>query len=179
MSKESTVIPKTTAKEVYKITKMISLDTSSVCSGWAYWENGILTDHGVIDTSLIKYRDKKLDNMCKNLIHLLKAHDPDIVVIEMTVVPNNAETQRILSEIVGVVSGWCLSQRKSSFFYRIRPNEWRKIVCNDNEKFPHSKKAGLKEWDIQKAKDIFGFDPIDDNEADAVLMGYAYNCLFG
>lgn len=40
-----------------KIYRMISLDTSTTKSGWAYWENGILIEHGVIDLSKIKDKD--------------------------------------------------------------------------------------------------------------------------
>ena len=111
--------------------------------------------------------------MCRELINLLCNKKPDIVVIEMTVVPNNTGTQRLLSEIVGVVRGWCLSQRKNIEFVRLRPTEWRKLVKDKNEKVPKSKKDGLKLWDIKKVKELFGFTPIDDNEADGVLLGCA------
>ncbi len=157
-----------------KVTKMISLDTASRDSGWAYWENAKLKEHGVISVDKnIKSSSEKLDMMCKNLIKLLDERKPDIVVIEMTVVPNNTGTQRILSEIVGVVRGWCMSQKKDVDFVRLRPTEWRSLVRNKEEKIPKSKAAGLKEWDIRKAKEIFCFSPIDDNEADGVLIGYA------
>ena len=152
--------------------KMVSLDTSSKDSGWAYWENGILKEHGVIHVSH-KDANLKLDHMCRELAGLLNKKKPDIVVIEMTVVPNNAATQRLLSEIVGVVRGWCLSQKKDIEFIRLRPTEWRKLVKNSGEKVPKSKKDGLKQWDIDKARELFHFEPIDDNEADGVLLGYA------
>ena len=160
------------------MTKMVSLDTSTSISGWAYWENGILKAHGVIDLKNIKSSDERVNLMCYSLVTLLKEHDPDIVVIEMTMVTTNAKTQRILSEIVGVIRGWCISQESPRFFYRIQPSEWRKLVCSEGEKPPRSKKAGLKEWDILKTKEYFGFDPVTDDEADAVLIGWAYCKLF-
>ncbi len=160
------------------MTKMISLDTATVRTGWALWINGILTDHGVIDVSKTKDRTESLDEMVRQLIRLLKDTDPDIVVIEMTVVPTNTGTQRLLSEIVGVIRGWCMSQDPIRDFYRLRPSEWRKLIRTPDERVPKSKKDGLKEWDIRKAKEIFGFDPVDDNEADAVLIGQAYKRMF-
>lgn len=159
--------------------KMLSLDTASRDSGWAYWENAVLKEHGVVHVDKkIKDINIKLDTMCKGLIDLLNSKQPDIVVIEMTVVPNNTNTQRLLSEIVGVVRGWCMSQKKEVDFIRLRPSEWRKLVRSDTEKIPKSKDAGLKPWDIAKAKELYHFDPIDDNEADGVLLGHAYKQLF-
>ncbi|MCR5206297.1 MAG: hypothetical protein K6E47_14810 [Lachnospiraceae bacterium] len=163
-----------------KTVKMLSLDTASRDSGWAYWENAVLKDHGVIHVpEKIKEPTAKLDCMVEGLIKLLKDKNPDIVVIEMTVVPNNTGTQRILSEIVGVVRGWCYSQKKNVDFIRLRPTEWRKLVREKTEKVPKSKKDGLKQWDIKKAKELYHFKPIDDNEADGVLLGHAYKRLFG
>ncbi len=160
------------------MTKMISLDTSSKLSGWAYWEDAVLIDHGVIDMSGVKDPEDRLNRMCCSLTSLLADHTPDIVVIEMTVVTTNAKTQRILSEIVGAVRGWCVSRAGNCAFYCIRPTEWRTKVCNKAEKTPRSKKDGLKEWDISKAREYFGFDPVTDDEADAVLIGLAYCRLF-
>ncbi len=160
------------------MTKMLSLDTATVKSGWAIWLNGTLTNHGVINVSGVKDHTASLDEMVRQLIRLLKDTDPDIVVVEMTVVPTNTGTQRLLSEIVGVVRGWCGSQDPIRDFYRLRPSEWRRLIRDPNDRVPKSKKDGLKEWDIKKAKEIFGFDPVDDNEADAVLIGEAYKSLF-
>ena len=156
------------------LTKMISLDTSSSCSGWALWEDGMLTEHGIIDLKYAKDSDRRLDLMCGSLISLLNSTDPDIVVIEMTVVSRNVSGQRLLSEIVGVVRGWCMSQHERRFFYRLRPTEWRRLVREEGEVIPRSKKNGLKEWDISKASDAFGFTPETDDEADAALIGWAY-----
>ena len=162
-----------------KMIRMLSLDTASRDSGWAYWENAVLKEHGVIHIpQKIKDINIKLDMMVNELIKLLKEKNPEIVVIEMTVVPNNTGTQRLLSEIVGVVRGWCMSQKKQVDFIRLRPTEWRKLVRGAEEKVPKSKDDGLKQWDIKKAKELYHFDPIDDNEADGVLLGHAYKQLF-
>ena len=160
-------------------TRMISLDTSSATTGWAYWENARLVGHGVIDLSLLRAGEDRLEQMCRELISLMDDKEPDIVVVEMTVVTRNTATQRILSELVGGVRGWCLSQRRQRFFYRMRPTEWRRLVKEEGEKMPRSKKDGLKEWDIVKAEELFEFIPADDNEADAVLIGWAYIRLCG
>lgn len=157
--------------------RMVSLDTASNITGWAYWGSGKLKKHGTIDLSQMKRSPEKLDLMCKEIIKVLKKFNPDIIVIEMTVVPNNAGTQRMLSEIVGVVRGYSLSCDKDITFIRLRPTEWRKLV-KGNINPPKSKKDGLKEWDIKRCEELYLFKPIDDNEADAVLIGSAYINMF-
>ena len=122
--------------------------------------------------------EDRLEQMCRELIALMDDKKPDIVVVEMTVVTRNVATQRILSELVGVVRGWCMSQRRQRFFYRMRPTEWRRLVKKEGERIPRSKKKGIKAWDVRKACEIFGIEPADDNEADAVLIGHAYIRLF-
>lgn len=161
-----------------KITKMLSLDTSSCASGWAYWENARLIGSGVIDLNKIRDKEERLDEMCRRLAALLREKKPEIIVIEMTVVENNAGTQRLLSEIVGVVRGWHIFANVPEFI-RLRPSEWRKLVKDKDEKVPRSKKDGLKEWDIQKAQSLFSVEVADDNEADAILIGYARIRQFG
>lgn len=157
-------------KYYMKKCKMISLDTSSVASGWAYFENGILKEHGVI------YKDKTLDKednlyyMCRNLIELLKYFKPHIIVIEMTVVERNAQVQRLLSEIVGVVRCYAI-MHKDVDFVRKRPTEWRKLT--KDEYYPEKgKKVDLKKWSVEKVKRDYGIE-CDDNEADAILIGQA------
>ena len=159
-----------------KKVKMMSFDTASQASGWAYWENAQLTEHGVIDLKKMKDKEERLTLMCERLLQILNEKKPTIVIIEMTVVENNAGTQRLLSEIVGVVRGWAmLNQLKGTptEFVRLRPTEWRKLVRDEDEKVPKSKKDGLKEWDIQKANHLFRLQLEDDNEADAILVGFA------
>lgn len=85
--------------------KMISLDTSSKVCGYAYYENGTLISHGVLNHEKEKDTEIRLEDMCLDVTRLLSEYKPVIVIVEMTVVPRNTATQRILSEILGVVRG--------------------------------------------------------------------------
>ena len=51
------------------------------------------------------------------------------------------------------------------------PSQWRALVKDGGESVPRKSKD-CKVWDIAKVKSM-GYDPIDDNEADAILIGQA------
>lgn len=149
--------------------KMVSLDTSSTETGYAYFENGILIESGVINLKKEKDIEIRLEDMCLNIINVLSEYKPETVVIEMTVVERGASTQRLLSEIVGVVRGWALCNYAE--FVIFRPSVWRKYVCAEDEKVP-KKRADCKLWSMHKVKQLFSIE-VDDNESDAILVGQA------
>lgn len=158
-------------KNIYK---MLSLDTSSTNSGYAYWENGILKEYGVLNSE--KYDDKllKINDMGNQLIEKLNKYKPQTVVIEMTVVERNAHTQRILSEIVGIVRGWAIINKAE--FVQMRPTEWRKYAKEKDEKLP-TKKPDLKAWSVNRVKNIYSLKVTDDC-SDAILIGLARINMF-
>ena len=149
----------------------MSFDTSSTTTGWAYFENAEYINSDII------YCDKKEDitirveNMCFELINILNKHKPDIVVIEKPPFCKDPNTLILLSEIVGVVRGWTLTQGFAEYVEYV-PNQWRRLVADDDEKVPTGRN-NCKEWDIIKARKILEREPIDDNEADALLIGIA------
>lgn len=148
--------------------RMVSLDTSSTKTGWAYFESGKLKESGVIDCHKEKDSEIRLEDMCFAICDLLTAKKAKTVVIEMTVVVRNAAAQRMLSEIVGVVRGWSLCNFAE--FVRLRPTEWRKLICKDG-KVP-TKRDEAKAWSIQMVKEDFK-KIVSDDEADAILIGQA------
>lgn len=109
--------------------------------------------------------------MIQNIYEIIEKENPQIIVTEMTVVTRNAQEQRNLTMILGAVYGKCLE--KDIFYYSFRPTEWRKMVCNENEK-PPRKREELKQWSIQKVEKIFGINDINDDISDAILVGKAY-----
>ncbi len=159
-----------------KKTKMIALDTSSSISGWAYYENGKLKDHGIIDHHKEKDALIRVENMSIALTHLLKKHSPDIVVAETPPLMNSPQTLIMLAEIVGVVKGWAICSGFAEFV-ELEPSKWRRLIARDDEKIPRARKE-CKPWDMQKVKELYDIEPIDDNEADAILIGQARINMF-
>lgn len=149
--------------------RMISMDTSSTCTGYGYFENAIMQTVGAL-FSESKDNEERMDGMCKNIIGLLNEKRPHIVVAELTVVENNAHTQRLLSEILGVVRGWCIMH--DAEFVTYRPNEWRALVADEGETIP-VKRDDCKTWALAKARDMLGFDIQNDNVAEGFLIGIA------
>lgn len=153
-----------------KHTKMVAFDTSSTITGYSVYEDGVLQEHGIINLSKEKNINIRMEDMCLGIIKILNDNIADIVIVEEAPYVHDPNAHRLLSEIVGVARGWALCNFAD--FDEIRPNEWRKWICNKAEKVPTNRKD-CKLWDIEKVKKIFKFDPVDDNEADAVLIGYA------
>ena len=155
--------------------KMVSLDTSSTVTGYAVFENGKLKKSGVIDETKEKDTLIRKEYMILSINDLLTKENPDIVVIELTVVQKNANTQRLLSDILGTVWGWCLCN--AAEYVEYRPTTWRKLVAGEDEKVP-IKRDDAKIWSLDKCRELFhGVDT--DDESDAILIGYARIRQFG
>lgn len=153
-----------------KTTKMLAFDTSSTITGVAYFENGELAKSFVIDKSKEKDSLIRVEDMCIALIETLKKYKPDIVAIERPPYCNSPDTLIMLSEIVGCVKGWAISNYADYVEYAV--SSWRKLAAKDGETIPR-KRNEAKIWDINRCVELYNIMPQDDNEADAILIGHA------
>ncbi len=153
-----------------KITRMLSLDTSSTITGYAYWENGSLINSGIIYHNDEKNTVIRIENMTIDIITKLKSCRPDIVVIEQPPFCNSPKTCVMLAQIVGCAQGFAIST--GADYVEYSPNTWRKLVAGAGDIIPR-KRVEVKAWDINKAESLFNLQVEDDNEADAILIGYA------
>lgn len=154
------------------VCKLVSLDTSTTATGVAVWENGILKDYRVIK------RKKETDirphiAMSKEILSFLEKIKPDIIAIELTCVPHGTGTQRVLDRILGNIELWAYTHK--CFYYEIRPSVWRSLVKDKGEAIPKGRN-NKKEWSVDTVCKRYGIKPetIDDNIADAILIGEAY-----
>lgn len=147
---------------------MISLDTSSTKTGFGIFFNGKLEKSGVYDLSKIK--ENRFERMCVSLAEFIKTQKPEIVVVETTAVTRNAQVQRMLTEIIGVCRG--AAYVVDAEFVELRPAEWRKAVCDKDEKPPKTRDE-LKGWSRNKVEITYRIVPKTDDEADAILIGQA------
>ena len=154
-------------------TKLLSLDTSTYSTGWAYYENGVYKKSGVIDLKKIKNTDDRLKLMVVEIYKCIERHSPTIIVIETPVVVRNPQVQRLLTMIFGAVYGKCVMDDIE--WGDLRPTQWRKFVKKESEKLPR-KRDELKVWSVNKVKDIFKIN-VNDDESDAILIGLAF-CKF-
>lgn len=148
---------------------MIALDTSSTTTGYAIYENAVLKRHDVIDLSRAKCEPYiRVKNMKIRLITLLKQEKPDIIVVETNWKKQNIKVVQTLSEIMGVVEGYALTNNVD--YVRLAPSKWRSLIQTS---YPKNRKE-LKIWAVDTTKNIYPNIKIKtDDEADAILIGQA------
>ena len=147
--------------------KMISLDISTKKTGYALYSNGELISYGCIECD-DKLMDDRMKGMTKNLLDIFAVYMPNSIYIEETVVNRNVQVQRYLTRLQGVVYGWCIANNRE--FNTMRPSEWRKLVGIDTGK---KKRKELKEVALKIAMTEFNIDDINDDTAEAILIGKA------
>lgn len=152
----------------HKSIRLLALDTSSTITGWALYLNGKLNKHNIIDLSKNNDSEQRLKQMKQQIIAILKKIKPHIVVIEANRNNNNVKTVRMLSSIMGVVEGYCLTC--DIYYEELPPSQWRKYV-KDNEILP-THRDDLKKWSIDKVTNM-GISIQTDDESDAILLGQA------
>ena len=149
--------------------KTLAFDTSTTQTGWAYYEKDKYIDSGYINFKGIKDVNERMAAMVQKIRELIKNKRPDYIVAEKTSVARNQHTQRVLTMILGALFGFSVENGIS--FHMYSPGEWRKVI--DGGSKPR-KREELKKWDIEKAHEILRLNNLNDDEADAVLIGYAF-----
>ena len=151
--------------------KLMSIDSSTNTTGYAFFINGVLKSYSTCDYSYIKNTQKRIDNMILFICGMIEDERPDIVVTELTVVNRNAEAQRNLTMILGAIRYKCLELKIE--YNSLRPTEWRKLIKNKDEKIPR-KREELKKWSINKIKENYNIETHSDDLSDAILIGQGY-----
>lgn len=143
------------------------------------FENAKYKKSGVInlDTNECrkKYKgnsDKRIEDMCLNIIDLLKKYKPDIIVIEKLNVGRNMVAVRALSKVIGVV--YCYSILNNCFYFEIQPSQWRSQLGMQSSK---RKREEYKQLSINYVKEKFNKE-VSDDEADSICAGIGYIKMF-
>lgn len=147
--------------------KLLSLDTSSSCTGYAVYVDCKLKKHGALDLKRSK-EPYKYRRMIKLIKELLDKEKPDIVVAELPCVHAGIQSHRLLERILGVVEDCC--EDRNIYYHEEIPSHWRCLV--KTSPVPKGRKE-VKAWDISLVKELFGVE-VGDDEADAILIGLAY-----
>lgn len=153
--------------------RLCSIDFSSKKTGIAYFINGKYKCHRLIDCSEHKDMEARFYNMCLGIWEVLEIIKPNIIYIEETVVLRNAQTQRFLTRIQGVIYAWCMNN--GCEFNTIRPTQWRAAIGISQGR--NVKREQLKAQAIQYVKRKYDLD-VNDDEADAICIGDAVISIF-
>ena len=108
-----------------------------------------------------------------DILNTLNEIKPNIIYIEETVVLRNAQTQRFLTRLQGVVYAWCI--QNNCEFNTIRPSSWRKAINLKQNK--NIKREQLKQEAIDYVKEKYNIE-VNDDIADAICIGDAVLNLF-
>jgi len=178
--------------------KVLALDLSTH-TGWAVFESGNLTAKGLLEVPVLNFNVNKkpekapdypfnlLDasnQMAGLVLNLWKAHAPDVVVIENTVMGRNRNTQRLLEFIHKSVLE-ILRFHKVKPLY-MDPSEWRALIrlrmtkedLKNNKLVSAGKSRGKitrKHLSVRYVNENFGlaFGLKDNDIADAICLGAA------
>lgn len=154
----------------------LALDTSNTNTGFSVWNKRDFVKSGNLITNPTLELWQKTDEMIYKLNELILKVEPDLIVTEQLHSDNNQKVNAAHSEVLGAVKALALIYKAS--YYDYAPNEWRKLVNTTKDTLPRKRKE-LKAWDIRRALDFLAQREkanlkIDDNEADAILIGLAY-----
>lgn len=147
---------------------LVALDTSTRATGVAVFENGEYTSSGTLMLNKNDDAQTRFEIMVSQILDTLNEKQPDIVVIEQSIMTHNADTFRLLSMIVGAVYGYCVNHNIE--YHSLTPSAWRSQIDGKKPK----KREELKVWSKAKVDELYSVDTYTDDEADAILIGTAY-----
>lgn len=146
---------------------MVALDTSTNKSGCSLFINGKLKSYELIDMSSEKDTATRVDKMGKAIMAKLAEWKPSIVYIEIPQGHLNIKLTQLLSEILGIVRGYCITN--NIYYEEMNPSVWRKYVGLPQGK---KKRSELKAMSVLFVKDKYDID-VNDDVADSICIGTA------
>lgn len=149
---------------------LVSIDASTKSTGIAVWDNDLLVDHETINAEDLGHMDNRFPYMAGALLSVLTEQQPDIVYIEEAVVVRNAQTQRFLVRLQGVVYGWCLQH--NCRFEAIRPTVWRKQLGFKQGR--NVSRQDLKAQAVEYVQEQYpDLKDLSEDEYEAICIGVA------
>lgn len=156
--------------------KIVSMDQSSRCSGYAVFEDGEYITSGVIDMSKSKLdTDKRSFEMAKELWRVIKKYKPDHLILEDTQQQNgNVKTVIILARLAGMVLGYAEAHNVETHI--VLPSKWRAALSY--KQGAKVKRQELKQQSIDYVKENYDLE-LSEDECEAVAIGVAAHKLLG
>lgn len=147
-------------------TKLVGIDASTNRTGMSLFDGTSLMSCRLIDKSKIKNKDERIEAMMLSIADVLDEWNPDVVYQEDTWLGRNAETDQMLSSILGAVRFWCVKNGKA--FHKIKPVSWRSVIGLAAK----AVREQAKKESVEYAANTYGYD-VGDDEADAICVGVA------
>lgn len=147
--------------------KILSLDQSTKCSGWAFIEDGSLIECSAIRPFTGDYLEK-IKQTSKGLEVLLNQYKPDLILIEDVQQVGNNATFKKLAQLQGYLIA--TADRYNIPIEIISVNTWRSKVGLMGKGI---KRKQYKQLAIDKVEKEFKIK-VSDDIAEAILIGKSY-----
>lgn len=137
---------------------ILFIDPASRSTGWAYFEQGVLREHGTVESSL-PLAIARLSELYQAYLKLGECLQPGVVVVEQM----NRSVNYLVVWSAAVLNMAIYDSQTSGF------------VCTDfKQQSPSTWKAWLTKNNIDRQSLLFGFTCKSEDEATAIAMGAAF-----
>lgn len=148
---------------------LISLDESTVSTGYAIFKNKELIDYGVI-TQKSKNVLERVDNIMNEIDNLIQKYKPNDMVIENIQITMSAPTAKALMGLQFMIE--LLAFQKDIKCTSIRTAHWRKVMGFSNSSKLNRKEKKQETLDYVKNK--YNITENIDDIADAISIGECF-----
>lgn len=154
--------------------RIVSLDQSTRCSGYAVFEDGQYVESGIIDMSKSKLgTDERSFEMAKAIWGLIDKYKPSHLVIEDTQQQSNVKTVITLARLQGAI--WGYAEAHGVKVHILLPSKWRAML--QYSQGPKVKRQELKQQSIDYVKKNLGLD-LSEDECEAIAEGIAAHKIY-
>lgn len=160
--------------------KIIALDASTSCTGYAVFEDDQLVAYGKIKPNGDDWRDRIMDETLE-LAALIRECHPRVIIAEDVPKKPGANTLQKLGAVHGMILSLCAGFRIKPMF--VLPTNWRHELGMFDGTRAGMKRDVMKEKAVHMANEQFGLNlqwisptssKNDDDVAEAVLIGWSY-----
>lgn len=160
--------------------KIIALDASTSCTGYAVFEDDQLVAYGKIKPNGNDWRNRIMDETLE-IAALIREYHPRVIIAEDVPKKPGANTLQKLGAVHGMILSLCAGFRIKPMF--VLPTNWRHELGMFDGTRAGMKRDVMKERAVHMANEQFGLDlqwisptssKNDDDVAEAVLIGWSY-----
>jgi Holliday junction resolvasome RuvABC endonuclease subunit len=157
------------------MSKVMSVDQSTRCSGYCLVEDNQYICSGVIDMNKSKLETQERSfAMAKSIWKLIKQYKPDHLIIEDVQDQGSVKTVVVLARLQGLILGYAEAHGVKTHI--LLPSQWRKVL--GYAQGPKVKRAELKQQSADYVKTTYGFVKSED-ENEAIALNDAARKKFG
>ena len=153
------------------MTKIIGIDPSLSCTGWAILENSNYISSGLIKTNPTQLFEDRIFEIFSSLTEIIKIHNPEICGIEETFVSSNPSTSLKLYAARGAIIACVKSFNLKIFNYT--PTQIKKAITGSGRADKTQILAMIKMLNPKLMQKTF----LSDDETDAIAIGMTCELL--